>query len=171
MGEKVTLGKFSAGNMNNCGHNNVRRHREIKGSDKYVTLEISLKFSSMDKMRITSSEPEDNLVILGKGLITSLCLNAIARAKKYKKARYAIGNVSKKDLSNNIREFDRLPYTSYERRRSKHDPTYSYSYLAIQLAKCMMRADALNSHVYPVIIEITGAKQIPISHVFPTDES
>ena len=34
----------------------------------------------------------------------------------------------------------------------------------------MMRADALNSHIYPVRTEMTGTKQIPISHVFPTDE-
>ena len=28
---------FSAANMENCGRRNVRKHREIKGSDKYVT--------------------------------------------------------------------------------------------------------------------------------------
>ena len=43
-------------------------------------------------------------------LITSLVLKAKARPKKYKKERYAIGNVSKKDPSNIIREFDKLPY-------------------------------------------------------------
>ena len=54
--ETFTLGEFSAVNMKKCGRHNVREHREIKGSDKYVTLNISLKFYSMDKMRITSSE-------------------------------------------------------------------------------------------------------------------
>ena len=58
--EKFTFGEFSAVNMNNCGRQNVRKHREIKGSDKYATLDISLNFGSMDKMRITSSEPKDN---------------------------------------------------------------------------------------------------------------
>ena len=53
--EKIfTLGEFSAVNMKNCGPHNVRKHREIKGSDKYVTLDIWLKFGSLDKMRITS---------------------------------------------------------------------------------------------------------------------
>ena len=33
-GEKFTLGEFTAGNMKNCGCGNVRKHREIKGSDK-----------------------------------------------------------------------------------------------------------------------------------------
>ena len=31
---------FSAVNMKNCGCRNVRKHKEIKGSDKYVTLDI-----------------------------------------------------------------------------------------------------------------------------------
>ena len=31
---------LSAVNMKNCGHSNVRKHRDIKGSDKYVTLDI-----------------------------------------------------------------------------------------------------------------------------------
>ena len=30
---------FSAVNMKNCGRRNVRKHKEIKGSDKYVTLD------------------------------------------------------------------------------------------------------------------------------------
>ena len=59
--EKFTLGDFTAVNMKNCGCSNVRKHREIKSSDKYVTLYISLKFDSLDKMIITSSESKDNL--------------------------------------------------------------------------------------------------------------
>ena len=51
---------FSDVNMKNCGRRNVRKHRYIKGSDKYVTLDISLKFDSLDKMKITSSESKDN---------------------------------------------------------------------------------------------------------------
>ena len=41
---KFLLGEFSAVNMKICGCRNVRKHRDIKGSDNYVTLEISLKF-------------------------------------------------------------------------------------------------------------------------------
>ena len=54
--EKFTFGEFSAVNMNNFGRCNVSTHRKIKVSDKYVTLYISLKFDSLDKMKITSSE-------------------------------------------------------------------------------------------------------------------
>ena len=110
-------------NMKNCGHHNVSKHREIKGSEKYFTLDISLKFDSIDKMRITSSESKVNLGKSGKGLITSLGLKAKSRPIIYKKVRYDIRNISKKDHLNIIRKFEKLPYDSYERRRSKHEPT------------------------------------------------
>ena len=58
--EKFTPGEFTAMNMKNCGCHNVRKHRDIKGSDKYVTLDILLKFESLDKMKITSSESKYN---------------------------------------------------------------------------------------------------------------
>ena len=47
---------FSAVNMKSCGRRNVRKHKDIKGSDKYITLYISLKFDGLDKIKITSSE-------------------------------------------------------------------------------------------------------------------
>ena len=83
-------------NMKHCGRRNVRKHIEIKGSDKYVTLDISLKFYSLDKMRITYSESKVNLGRSVKGLITSLGIKAKTRPNKYKNSRYSIGNVSKK---------------------------------------------------------------------------
>ena len=95
--ENFTLGGFTAANMKNCGRRNVRKHIDIKGSDKYFTLDISLEFDSMDKMRITSPESKVKFRRSGKGLITSLSLKAKTRPKKRKKARYAFGNVSKKD--------------------------------------------------------------------------
>ena len=89
---------FSAVNTKNCGRRNVRKHIEIKCSDKYVTLDILLKFDSLEKMKITSSESKDNFGRSGKGFITSLGLKTKVRPHKYKKSRYAIGNVSKKNL-------------------------------------------------------------------------
>ena len=100
-------------NVKNYRHQNVRKKREINGSDKYVTLDISLKFDSLEKMKITSSESKDNLGRSGKGLITSMGIKEKVSPKKYKKARYSIGNISKKELSNIIREFEKLPYGSY----------------------------------------------------------
>ena len=93
--EKFTFGEFSAVSIKNCGRHNVKKHRKIKSSDKYVTLDISLKLDSLDKMKITSSESKNNRGRSGKGLITSLDLKAKVRPHKYKKARYVIRNIIK----------------------------------------------------------------------------
>ena len=47
---------FLVVDIKNCSRRNVRKHKEIRGSDKYVTLDISSKFDSLDNMKITSSE-------------------------------------------------------------------------------------------------------------------
>ena len=132
---------FLSVNMKNCGRRNVRKHKEIRGSDKYftlknhkdirgsdkyVTLDISSKFDSLDKMKITSSESKVKLERSGKGLITSMGFKAKARPQKYKKARYAIGIVSEKDIFKIIREFEKIEKLPYEKKRPKHEPTESY---------------------------------------------
>ena len=63
-------------------------------------------------------------------------------------------------------------------KRSKHEPTNSYFYLARNLAKCTMR---LNSHVGPLITQMTNTQKMKISemstqeipnlHVCSSDES
>ena len=88
---------FIAVNMKNCGSLNVRKHKEIKGSDKYVTLkkhkeirgsdryvtlDISSKFDNLEKMKITSSESKLKLERSGKGLITSVGFKTKARSQK-----------------------------------------------------------------------------------------
>ena len=55
---------------------------EIRGSDKYVTLDISSKFDSLEKMKITSSESKGKLERSEKGLITSLGFNTKVRSQK-----------------------------------------------------------------------------------------
>ena len=47
--------------MKNRGHRNVCTYREINSSDKYITLESSLKSGSLDMMIITSSHKKDDL--------------------------------------------------------------------------------------------------------------
>ena len=86
--------------------------------------------------------------------------------QKYKKARYAIGNVSEKDLLKIINEFDKIEKLPYEKKRTKHEPNDSYFNLARQLAKCMMRSDNLNWHDHSGYAEIT----VPSSNVNVTDE-
>ena len=79
----------------------------------------------MENMRITYSYPKDYLGRSGKGLITSLGIKTNVRSKKYKNARYAITNVSMKDISKIIKDFEKLPYKGYVRKRPKHETTDS----------------------------------------------
>ena len=105
---------FESVNIKKCGHRKVRKNKEIKGSDRCVTLNIyeilniSEKFDDLNKMETTSSESKVELERSGKGLVIALALKTKARSKKYKKSRYAVGNVSMKDLSNKIKEFEKL---------------------------------------------------------------
>ena len=77
-----TLGKFAPVNMKSCSRRNVRKHREIKNDEKYTTLDISLKFDSMDDMKMKSSYAKDYLDRSRKGLVASLGLKTIVRLKK-----------------------------------------------------------------------------------------
>ena len=70
--------------MKNCGSLNVRKHREIKNGEKYITLDIPLKFGSLDKMKIKSSDQKYYLVKSGKVLITSMGIKTIGRSKRKK---------------------------------------------------------------------------------------
>ena len=109
--EEIFIGEeklFSDVNMKTFGRHNVRKHKDIKGIYKYVTLDISLKFENMDTMKITSSDSKGKLERSGKGLINSLGFKAKVRPQKYKKERYAIGYVSKKDLAKIIRKFGKF---------------------------------------------------------------
>ena len=74
--------KFTPVNMKKRVLCNVRKHRDIKDGEKYITLDIYLQCGSMDKMKITSSEPKEYLGRSGKELITSLGLNTIIRPKE-----------------------------------------------------------------------------------------
>ena len=96
-------------------------------------MDISLKFENLNKMKIASSESKRKLKRSGKGLITSLGFKTKVRPQKYKMARYAIGNVSKKDIYKIIREFEKFEKLTYEKKRSKHKSTDSYVYLSNSL--------------------------------------
>ena len=54
--------------MKNCGRLNVRKHKEIRGGDKYVTLGISSKFDNLDNMKITYSESKVKFGNIRKGV-------------------------------------------------------------------------------------------------------
>ena len=73
---------FLSVNMKNCGRRKVRKHKEIRGSDKIVTLDISVKFDSLNKMETTSSESKEKLERSGKGLVTVLAFKTKVRSPK-----------------------------------------------------------------------------------------
>ena len=132
--------------MKNCGRRKVRKHKEIKGSDKCVTLNISEKFDSLNNMETTSSESKVRLGRSEKGLVTALDLKTKSRSKIYKKVRYAIGNVRMKELSNIIKEFEKFVKVPYVKVIPKHEPTSSYYHLVRCITECMMRSNEHNWH-------------------------
>ena len=81
-------------------------------------------------------------------------------------SRYAIGNFSKKDFSKIIKESEKFEKLPSEKKGPKHEPTVSYFYLAMQLAKCMMRSMNLNWHNHGGYMEMTD----PSLNVNFTDE-
>ena len=111
---------FQSVNMKHFGCRKVRKHKEGKGSDEIVTLNVSEMFDSLNKMETSSSESKGRLGRSEKGLVTALTFNTEVRSQKYKKARYAIVNVSKKDLSKNINMFEKIGKVPYVKRIPKH---------------------------------------------------
>ena len=99
-------------------------------------------------METTPSESKVKIEGSRKWLVTALALNTKARLTKYKKARYAIGNVSMKDLSNKIKEFENFVKLPHLEKTPKHEPTLSYFNLVECLRKCMMRCGENNHHVH-----------------------
>ena len=75
---------FHSVNMKNCGRRKVRKQKEIRNSDKCVTLNISNNFDSLNNME-TTSESKVKLGISGKGLVTALDLKTKARSKNTKR--------------------------------------------------------------------------------------
>ena len=105
--------------MKTCGRRKVRKQKGIKVSDMYVALEISSKFDSLDKMKITSSESKGKLEGSRKGLVTSLGFKTKVRSQKYKKARYSLENVSDEDISKIIKEFGKIGKIPYDKKMPK----------------------------------------------------
>ena len=71
-------------NMKNYGCRKVSKHKEIKGSDKSVTLDISSKFDSINKIKTTYSESKGKLERSVKGLVTALDFKIKVRSQNYK---------------------------------------------------------------------------------------
>ena len=76
---------FQSVNMKMFGRRKVRKHKDIRGSDKYVTLNISKNFDSLNKTETTFSESKVKLGRSGKGLVTALALKTKSRSKNKKR--------------------------------------------------------------------------------------
>ena len=76
---------FQSVNMKNCGRRKVRKHKDIKSSDKIVTLNVPFNFDSLNNMETTSSESKGKLGRSGKGLVTALDLKTKVGSKNTKR--------------------------------------------------------------------------------------
>ena len=92
--------------MMGCGESNHNVHDVHGGYEEEMAP--SSDVNDTDEEESNNSVVHKPLEGSGKGLVTALALKTKARSKKYKKARYAVGNVSMKDLSNKIKEFEKL---------------------------------------------------------------
>ena len=71
-----------------------------------------------------------------------------------------------KDLSNKIKEFEKIVRVFYLKRIPSHEPASSYFHLVVCLGECMMRCGENNHHVHEVYEE----EMAPSSDVNDTDE-
>ena len=99
-------------------------------------------------------------------MVTALALKTKAKSKKYKKERYAIRNVSLKDISNKIKEFGKIVRVPYLKKTPKHEPTLNYFHLVECLGKCIMRCGENKHHVH----DSYGKEMAPSSDVNDTDK-
>ena len=82
--KKLWEDKFTRVNMASGVRRNVRKHREIKNSEKYTALDIYSELDCLEKREVTSSESRDYMGRSGKGMTTSLTLRAKWPNKKQK---------------------------------------------------------------------------------------
>ena len=129
--EKFTGKKdfFQSVNMKNCGRRKVRKHKEIKGSDKIVTLNISAKFDSLKMMETTSSERKGKLGRSGKRLVTALAFKTKVRFSKIQKGKLCHRKCQWEGPFEDYQRFEKIWKITYEKRIPKHEPTPSYFHL------------------------------------------
>ena len=71
-----------------------------------------------------------------------------------------------KDLSNKIKEFEKIVKVPYLKRTPKHEPTLSHFHLVECVRKCMMRCGENNRHVH----DGCGKEMAPSSDVNDKDK-
>ena len=135
--------------MKNCGHRNIRKHRDIKDSDKYITWTYRWSLAVWTRWELHLQIEKIIWEDQGRGWLPLW----VSRPKKGQINTKRKGILSELSLWRTFQILSGIlkkSYKSYERSSPKHYTTGSYFYLAIQILKCMMRADALNLENYPV---------------------
>ena len=90
--------------MTSFGRRNVKKHTEIKNSEKYIALEIYLKLGCMDNREVTYSESREYMGRLDKGLTTSLTIRTKSPNNE-QKARTNITAISNHYFNNLLKDF------------------------------------------------------------------
>ena len=90
-------------------------------------------------------------------MITYICIKIVRRSNKIKKARFAITNVSIKDIYKIIKKSEDLPYEGYVSKSHKKLTTDNYLYISRQLTKCMKR---FNMRVGPARTKMTSTQNM-----------
>ena len=119
-------------------------------------------------MKIKSSETNDYLGRSGKGLITSLGLKDIIKPNNLK-GKFAIAEVSIKNISKIIRKFKDINCEGYVKKRSKHMPTDRYLYLVRQIVNSMMSTQKISNLRGLVITQKMSTQKMSNFCVYSTD--
>ena len=154
--------------MENCVRRKVRKHKEITGSDKCVTLNISNNFDSLNNMETTSSESKGKLGISVKGLVTAPALKTKARSK-IQKVKVCHWKCQHEGPFQHYQRVWNIFKVLYVKRIPKHKPTSSYYHLVGCIKECMLRCGEDNHHVHDVH-DGYAEDTAPSSNVNDTDE-
>ena len=114
--------KFKPVNTTSCGRRIVRKHREIKNVEQYITLDISFDLDFLDKREVATSESRDYMGRSGNGLINYMALS-IKIPKKKEKARVTINDITNHYFGNFLKEFKNSTYLGYKDKQVHNEPT------------------------------------------------
>ena len=126
--------KFTPAKMKICGSHNVRKHRDINNSGKYIILDIYFKLDCMDKREFTSSESNYYMGIIGKEMNTSMDFRT-KKSNKKQKSRFDINDITNQDFRKLIRKFNNLPYIGYRSKQVQNKPIEAYLLLIKYITK------------------------------------
>ena len=97
--------KFTPVNTRSFGHCNIKKHKEIRNSEQYITLNISLKLDFLDNTEVTYPGSRDYIGTSGKRMNTSMTFSTIRSSKKKQKESNSITEIFPQDFMKLLEEF------------------------------------------------------------------